>query len=675
MKPFRQLLRQPTRTLMGILLVTLAVAVLCVRLGQSIAAYQAEQNLRNTFQTAIFPSAKYTREADRWTQNYLETHPELVKDMGISGMASAYAQDLTPGRIGTAGDGRHYAAILQITLSDIGPIVPEVEAQVDDFWLKVENPNTTVVLQGIVTDVIALADTFEDPTGYRANISLTVPDAHTLSMLDLEIGAQYLVYCSDYQDLHEQAEASFAQRAGYSDFEGFERERFYQYSETDNRYLYQGFSGEYHVGNDIRGITHEEYDMMWTVFLNVRDESWLNHMEYTLDPEGSVIAFPQEFYTYQDADGEIQCLTWEECRERYSIPTMIRLEGSAADFLNSSEGESWAKAKEEIHIRNHTYAVVGTDHPAYIANFFRQIVTVDQGRFFTEEEVSDAARVCMISQSQAIKHGLGVGDTIRLQYYQNDLAMPGQISVARGEGTPNPVPGYYCSCTTELEPAENYEIVGIYYTQKAVGSTGNDLYSFSDNTIFVPDGAPGSYLENGYAGFFRTFLLWGGTMEQFLMESKDAGFAGQFYVLDNGYSDVAASLAGYQANRERICGLGIGIYLVLLVLFLVMYPCQQSRQLVIMERLGVSLFRKRLYLLQYAMGILVPGTVLGASLGFALWEQVQRLAMPVAENGLFSPTKGYLILAVSLGQLLLAAGFVALLSVYLGRNQGLSLRK
>lgn len=675
MKSFRQQLRQPTRTLMGILLVTLAVAVLSVSLGQSIAAYQAEQNLRNTFQTAIFPSAKYTREADKWTQNYLETHSELVKGMGISGMASAYAQDLTPGRIGTAGDGRQYAAILQITLSDIGPIVPEVEAQVDDFWLKVENPNTTVVLQGIVTDVIALADTFEDPTGYRANISLTVPDAQTLSMLDLEIGAQYLVYCSDYQDLHEQVEASFAQRAGYSDFEGLEREHFYLYPETDNRSIYQGLAGEYHVGNDIRGITHEEYDKMWTVSLDVRDESWLNHMEYTLDSEGSVIAVPQQFYTYQDAEGKLQYLSWEECRKRYSIPTMTRLEGSAADFLNSSEGESWARAKEEIHIRNHTYAVVGTDHPAYIANFFRQIVTVDQGRFFTEEEVSNAAHVCMISQSQAIKHGLDVGDTITLQYYQNDLSMPGQISVARGEGTPDPVPGYYCSCTTELETAEHYEIVGIYYTKKAAGAAGNDLYGFSDNTIFVPSAAPGTYLENGYGGFFRTFLLRGGAMKQFLMDSKDAGFAGQFYVLDNGYSDIAESFAGYQANRERICGLGIGIYFVLLVLFLVLYPCQQRSQLVIMERLGVSLFRKRLYLLQYAMGILAPGTILGASLGFALWEQVQRLAMPVAENGLLSATKGYLILVISFGQLLLAAGCVALLSVYLGQNQGLSHKK
>lgn len=49
MRIFRQLYRQAMKTLMGIVTVALAVAVLCVSVGQTIAAHRTEQKLNSTF--------------------------------------------------------------------------------------------------------------------------------------------------------------------------------------------------------------------------------------------------------------------------------------------------------------------------------------------------------------------------------------------------------------------------------------------------------------------------------------------------------------------------------------------------------------------------------------------------------------------------------------------------
>ena len=56
MKAIKQLLRQPLKTLLGVLLMTLAVAVLCICVGQSLASQYTKKGLNERFSTVAIAS-------------------------------------------------------------------------------------------------------------------------------------------------------------------------------------------------------------------------------------------------------------------------------------------------------------------------------------------------------------------------------------------------------------------------------------------------------------------------------------------------------------------------------------------------------------------------------------------------------------------------------------------
>ena len=81
MHSIKQSMRRPVRTLLGILLITLAVAVLCVCLGQSFSASVADDGIEDRFITLAFPSDTYSREAHEWALAYAAGHSDTVKSV------------------------------------------------------------------------------------------------------------------------------------------------------------------------------------------------------------------------------------------------------------------------------------------------------------------------------------------------------------------------------------------------------------------------------------------------------------------------------------------------------------------------------------------------------------------------------------------------------------------
>lgn len=96
MKAIKQLLRQPIKAVAGILLVVIAVAVLCVCAGQSIAARETEERLNQSFLTLAFPKSNISMQDQiQWAENYAVEHPEIVETISSAGLASAYVPELT----------------------------------------------------------------------------------------------------------------------------------------------------------------------------------------------------------------------------------------------------------------------------------------------------------------------------------------------------------------------------------------------------------------------------------------------------------------------------------------------------------------------------------------------------------------------------------------------------
>ena len=144
---------------------------------------------------------------------------------------------------------------------------------------------------------------------------------------------------------------------------------------------------------------------------------------------------------------------------------------------------------------------------------------------------------------------------------------------------------------------------------------------------------------------------------------------------DQGYSKVMDSFHNYEKLVRQVLVVGIVVYGIILGLFLLLYPGRQGKALRTMANFGAPRKDKIAHVLLSALGILLPGTVLGAALGATLWGVVIGRLLTVS-SALFSLTLDFGTLAlISLAQLALAMLLVALLAIPMTRHSNLMKRK
>ena len=107
-------------------LVAIAVAALCVCLGQQLASYRTREKLDEIYMTAAFAKSG---THSQWLEAYAEEHPEVVKAVSHTGLASAYIPDLSihnwtsywhkPLMINPNMCAPYDTAVLEITLTEI----------------------------------------------------------------------------------------------------------------------------------------------------------------------------------------------------------------------------------------------------------------------------------------------------------------------------------------------------------------------------------------------------------------------------------------------------------------------------------------------------------------------------------------------------------------------------
>ena len=92
MKNLRHLFRQPLKTVTGIILVTLAVSILCVSVGQAFAVRMTQQKMNHEFTTVAMLTNTYTVPEDvlSWLNKMAEEHPDVIKMISEQGFLSSY---------------------------------------------------------------------------------------------------------------------------------------------------------------------------------------------------------------------------------------------------------------------------------------------------------------------------------------------------------------------------------------------------------------------------------------------------------------------------------------------------------------------------------------------------------------------------------------------------------
>ena len=616
MKTAHQLLRQPVKSLLLLLLVFLASAMLVICVGQYTAAGLTRANLDDRYDTVALLSDEYfwektpggqahspflPEDIQSWVDNTLATRKDLVKEESYTQMYSAYIPGVAPDNFSQHENGGYLdssnmeiigagypyrCAMLEVTLTAVGTEIMEKTKSygTPEGEMQTFRTSITLLCAGRIEKVLGLEQGFASPVGSTIALLIRCYDEEDLAAMELEPGNRYLVYGLDYTEM-----------------DAMSRE--------------MAVLNYYPLYDELFGENLEQVDCRMTV---------CNEIDFpVICQEGDDFVLREDLRNkYIFADNQIRYtqVPAEEMTETYTIPTMVKLSGTGEAFLQEAEGQLWKETLEHMEINNHGFPVLAVDKLGYQVAFARGDSRITEGRDFTQEELTRESRVCIISENLAVGNGLSVGDTIPMQTYGYDP----NIEIVQREialGTRFPSAAIYSDVTGFTSQMEEYTIVGIY-RQNNAWENQDDVYGLTPNVIFVPKGSISGDFRLGNQGIFYTLVLHNGKMKEFQKLQTQAGYPDLFICMDGGYTEISSGLDTYEGVAAKALYIGAGGSAVILLLFLVLCPLQQRKNLFLMGSLGTSPGGKIRHIFVSTMALMVPGVVLGVLTGALLWKQV-----------------------------------------------------
>lgn len=704
MKSLAMLLRQPVKSLIGVLLLALAGGILCAGVGQYTAAAGTREAVDAVYTTVALPTNKYTSqvieledgtkatvhssdqpwEVVEFLDALGEEHPELVEQTARNSLASAWCPRVEPLSLTQAkalgeleedgGPGAvlrnspYTCAALAFTLEEIGE--PEVQRPLNlndildslgvpsDGAGEEETSFLRVMLSGTVTEAVFLSPGYDDPAGYTLRVTLEVADEAELAALRLETGRQYLVYGTDYRDCDWELRQNLALmvQAPVSEIDLANIEP-----------LDPELAASLNADIELRGsepvvALYNAEDGGRSTYL---EQHWLddrNACALTVwsDPLIPSSRSGEETVEVSREDGRTE-IPAGEYRALYGHPGIVPLTGSVEDLVAADETGLWERALEQARVSDRALPVLAVERLESMVQFARQETHLSQGRSFTAEEYAQGSRVCVLSDALAAANGLAVGDRIDLTFYETDFDQPdfGEYSSS------NPTAAIYSPALGFAGEAESYEIVGLYHQSD---QWSQNLYSFTPNTVFVPSACVTCQTRTGSGGVFQTIVLRNGTVDQMEAVLAEAGYEGLFTYYDQGYSAIQDSLEQYFSVSRLVLLAGIGAWLGLLLLFLLLFPLMQRKNAARMWSLGASERQVGRHVLAGGMGLAAPGVLLGALLGYVLTEKLTARLAAEAELELTLRSQPWVTALIALIQLALCLGAVALCALVLVRG-------
>ena len=734
MKTIEQILRQPIKTLSGLLLMTIAASILCVCVGQAIAAYTTKEALNQRFSTVAIPviqeNSKGVASADgvrienellTWLETMAAEHPDIIKTVARHGLLSAYIPQMTPYNVTTdkylaenitSWDHYEYyqfqsdpyampysCAMLVITLDEVSQPTSKTvlygvneDVNSEDFtdqteyeqWLNGDPKPETITatnyyqleISGTVTDVVSLADGYRNPVGRIARLTYTASTLEEINTLNLVPGQQYIVYGMDYFDEHWAfiGEINYNGKLDHVDFEPFDPDLLDVWPEQKQEAYREHFGKEVYGTYNFVYISKEQFRRLNSISMHLNlPVSQVNYEEIR-DENGKLVELkPITTFTRVNGNGEMQSFSSDEFNTMYQIPTIAKLESSVEDFLNSVEGSAWQAALERDAINNHAFAVVGVDKLSYLAVFSLEKALIVDGREFTQEELDRGARVCLLHEIVAEANGLSVGDTITLNLYGSDYSLPYQSFQENGKGLLNPTASFYFHTTPIAETAE-YTIVGFWRGETPWPNVAENAYAFSANTVFAPKSSVQTPMEEANSVPLVTPILQNGKINEFHDLTLDSGYGGRFKYNDQGYSNIAGNFHNYEKLAKQVMLVGAVIYVILLLLYLLLYPGSQKNAVHTMASLGVKGGKRFVYVLASAMAIVIPASILGGVVGYLLWESVVTAMQAAAESTVSMRLQPGTLALVAGAQLLVAIVMNTCVAIFVSAHKGMSVK-
>lgn len=644
MKSIRQLIRQPLRSVMGLAFIAAAVSVLCICLAQSIIASGMEEKLEDIYTSVALLTNKHQYSVSRdengnnyydesgnvvyeiaytlpedvreWIADTAEQYPNIVQQIHRSGFVSAYIPELLQDNVanhlvnrgsgtdyfnGISGTDNHDGIMAVITLESVGEVTQYQKGQ------------SMLTATGQIDQVIGLDETYPDPNGFTARIRLLIPEGTSADDLGLETGKQYLVNGTQYSDLDWGLRCLVA-------VEAYGVVNSWQGQEVVIPPQIEKFIPENLVRlseDNIRAYSRNGENAVYQVAFYIHDE---------VQEDGSVI---QRCVNLTNLDMEKYRSVLFYLELEGEEPSIVELNSAAADFLKSEEGAAWQQSLDYIQTNAHTFPVVGVDNLMAIGDFAMEKAYITQGRNFTEEELAEGLAVCILSEQVASANGLAVGDRIDILFYEN--RDPEQPGVEEGIGVVNPCAYRFGDGSVMAEEAVRYTVVGLY-SEDMPWQAASSMGEFTSNTIFVPKASVAAEMDFSDLGIFQSIVMHNGMLDEFRELALRDGHEGLFEFTDQGYETVKSGLHDYQAVAHQALLVGAGVYMLILLLYLVLFPGQQGKNLNTMASLGASYAEQMQHMMLTSFGVVGFGTLLGLGLGCALWDQVVGTLMESVDS-------------------------------------------
>lgn len=400
-----------------------------------------------------------------------------------------------------------------------------------------------------------------------------------------------------------------------------------------NTYLIRGKYGDYPIGPTYV-LVEDEIGQHWEQGYKRLDDDDELGRSFILEGDGELIfssisemgvtSGVQNFITekmqYPDSD-LCYWTTPEDCWPYYA-----EYEGDWKDYLETEDGRVW---KEEIipnFEMNHASAtVILTDNLETMYNFNTGDASILKGRTFYEAEYQNGENVCLISASYAKANDYNIGDTISLDYYDTGFS---QINYDLG--------GFYgrqgitvqrlpLTAENHMDIQEDYTIVGIYTAPE--WSAG--LHSFHADTIFVPKASvPGmeSYVGESIP-MLSAITIQNGSIDAFEAHMAANDKAGAYLYFDQGYTEVAASVQTLIDNAKRIMIIGVSMFILASLLFLLLHTRRTAPVIRAMRLLGVASKKTWLECFTALICQVVMAVLIGNTLAILLYDRITQMIL------------------------------------------------
>ena len=164
-------------------------------------------------------------------------------------------------------------------------------------------------------------------------------------------------------------------------------------------------------------------------------------------------------------------------------------------------------------------------------------------------------------------------------------------------------------------------------------------------------------------------------MFEFEKLAVEAGMESLFACYDGGFYLVEESIEMFQQTANRAVLVGVAVYGILLLLYLLLFPAQEKKTLRTMNSLGAPRKTRFAYLLTTVLGTLLPGTLLGMGLGAALWGFVAQKLLDRSGAAFTVELNVPQFVLVGIAQILFALLLSVALALYMTKHSDLMRRK